>query len=436
MSDFDTLGLKPVLLAALKDAGLTTPTPIQDKAIPLAMAGNDVLGLAQTGTGKTMAFGIPLVSHLMDMPERPAAKTAKSLILAPTRELVNQIAEALRTLTKKTHLKVNVVVGGQSINKQIHHLLKGTDILVATPGRLIDLMDRKAVDLRTVKHLVLDEADQMLDMGFIHALRRIAPLLAKDRQTMMFSATMPKLMGELANTYLTDAVRVQVNPPGQAVKKINQSVHFVAQAAKTDLLVELLDKHRDELAIVFGRTKHGCEKLYKVLEKKGFAAASIHGNKSQGQRQRALDAFKAGKTRVLVATDVAARGLDIPDVRFVYNYDLPNVAENYVHRIGRTARAGADGSAVALVAPDEMIELKDIEKAMKETIPVASGREWDILPGQKKRPNGGGGGRRGGGGNRGGGQRASGKPGGGQAKSGGRRRNGGGGNRSRGQSAA
>jgi ATP-dependent RNA helicase RhlE len=223
------------------------------------------------------------------------------------------------------------------------------------------------------------------------------------------------------------------------VKKINQSVHFVAQAAKTDLLIELLDKHRDELAIVFGRTKHGCEKLYKVLEKKGFAAASIHGNKSQGQRQRALEAFKAGKTRVLVATDVAARGLDIPDVRFVYNYDLPNVAENYVHRIGRTARAGADGSAVALVAPDEMIELKDIEKAMKDTIPVASGREWEIQPGQKKRPNGGGGGgRRGrGGGQRSGAPRAAGKPGGGAGKPGGRRRNGGGGgNRSRGQSAA
>jgi ATP-dependent RNA helicase RhlE len=287
-------------------------------------------------------------------------------------------------------------------------------------------------------YLVLDEADQMLDMGFIHALRRIAPLLAKERQTMMFSATMPKLMGELAGTYLTDAVRVQVNPPGQAVKKINQSVHFVAQAAKTDLLIELLDKHRDELAIVFGRTKHGCEKLYKVLEKKGFAAASIHGNKSQGQRQRALEAFKAGKTRVLVATDVAARGLDIPDVRFVYNYDLPNVAENYVHRIGRTARAGADGSAVALVAPDEMIELQDIEKAMKDTIPVASGRPWEIQPGQKKRPNGGGGGRRGGGGGgqRTGGPRAAGKPSGGQGKPGGRRRGGGGGGRARSQSAA
>ena len=293
-------------------------------------------------------------------------------------------------------------------------------------------------------YLVLDEADQMLDMGFIHALRRIAPLLAKDRQTMMFSATMPKLMSELADSYLTNPIRVQVNPPGQAVKRINQKLHYVAQAAKADLLVELLDDHRDELALVFGRTKHGCEKLYKFLEKKGFAAASIHGNKSQGQRQRAIEDFKAGKIRVLVATDVAARGIDIPGVRHVYNYDLPNVAENYVHRIGRTARAGADGSAVAFCAPDEMIDLRDIEKAMKEAIPVASGSPWEIQPGQGKRPNGGRGGNNGGGGRGRGkpgggapkaanaGDKPSGKPGGGQRR---RRRKGGGGG-GRGASAA
>ena len=432
--DFDMLGLAPRLINILKEQGITDPTPIQSQAIPHAMNGRDVMGLAQTGTGKTAAFGLPMIHALMKAGVKPNPKTVRGLILAPTRELAKQIADNLTAYTKGTHLKVALVVGGAGIVAQTKRLAGGVDLLVATPGRLIDLLDRRAVRLDETIYLVLDEADQMLDMGFIHALRQIAPLLAKDRQTMMFSATMPKLMGELANTYLTDAVRVQVNPPGQAVKKINQSVHFVAQAAKTDLLVELLDKHRDELAIVFGRTKHGCEKLSKVLEKKGFAAASIHGNKSQGQRQRALEAFKAGKVRVLVATDVAARGLDIPDVRFVYNYDLPNVAENYVHRIGRTARAGADGSAVALVAPDEMIELQDIEKAMKESIPVASGRPWEIQPGQKKRPNGGGG-RRGSGGNRGGGPRAGGKPGGGQGKPGGRRRGGGGG-RNRGKSAA
>jgi ATP-dependent RNA helicase RhlE len=438
--DFDMLGLAPRLVNVLKEQGITDPTPIQTQAIPHAMNGRDVMGLAQTGSGKTAAFGLPMIHALLKAGVKPNPKTTRGLILAPTRELAKQISDNLTAYTKGSHLKVALVVGGAGIVAQTKRLAGGVDLLVATPGRLIDLLDRRAVRLDETIYLVLDEADQMLDMGFIHALRRIAPLLAKDRQTMMFSATMPKLMGELAGTYLTDAVRVQVNPPGQAVKKINQSVHFVAQAAKTDLLIELLDKHRDELAIVFGRTKHGCEKLYKVLEKKGFAAASIHGNKSQGQRQRALEAFKAGKTRVLVATDVAARGLDIPDVRFVYNYDLPNVAENYVHRIGRTARAGADGSAVALVAPDEMIELQDIEKAMKETIPVGSGRPWEIQPGQKKRPNGGGGGgRRGaGGGQRSGAPRAAGKPGGGQGKPAGRRRSGGGGggNRSRSQSAA
>ena len=437
--DFDMLGLAPRLIKVLKEQGITDPTPIQTQAIPHAMNGRDVMGLAQTGTGKTAAFGLPMIHALMKAGVKPNPKTVRGLILAPTRELAKQIADNLTAYTKGSHLKVALVVGGAGIVAQTKRLAGGVDLLVATPGRLIDLLDRRAVRLDETIYLVLDEADQMLDMGFIHALRQIAPLLAKDRQTMMFSATMPKLMGELGNTYLTDPVRVQVNPPGQAVKRINQSVHFVAQAAKTDLLVELLDKHRDELALVFGRTKHGCEKLYKVLEKKGFAAASIHGNKSQGQRQRALEAFKSGKVRVLVATDVAARGLDIPDVRFVYNYDLPNVAENYVHRIGRTARAGADGSAVALVAPDEMIELKDIEKAMKETIPVASGREWEIQPGQKKRPNGGGGGGRrggGGGGNRSAGQRAGGKPGGGAGKPGGRRRGGGGGGRSRNASAA
>jgi ATP-dependent RNA helicase RhlE len=437
--DFDMLGLAPRLVNVLKEQGITDPTPIQTQAIPHAMNGRDVMGLAQTGSGKTAAFGLPMIHALLKAGVKPNPKTTRGLILAPTRELAKQISDNLTAYTKGSHLKVALVVGGAGIVAQTKRLAGGVDLLVATPGRLIDLLDRRAVRLDETIYLVLDEADQMLDMGFIHALRRIAPLLAKDRQTMMFSATMPKLMGELAGTYLTDAVRVQVNPPGQAVKKINQSVHFVAQAAKTDMLIELLDKHRDELAIVFGRTKHGCEKLYKVLENKGFAAASIHGNKSQGQRQRALDAFKAGKTRVLVATDVAARGLDIPDVRFVYNYDLPNVAENYVHRIGRTARAGADGSAVALVAPDEMIELQDIEKAMKDTIPVASGRPWEIQPGQKKRPNGGGGGggRRGaGGGQRSGAPRAAGKPAGGQGKPAGRRRNGGGGGRARSQSAA
>jgi ATP-dependent RNA helicase RhlE len=390
--DFDMLGLAPRLVNILKEQGITDPTPIQTQAIPHAMNGRDVMGLAQTGTGKTAAFGLPMIDALLKAGVKPNAKTARGLILAPTRELAKQIADNLTAYTKGSHLKVALVVGGAGIASQIKRLQNGVDLLVATPGRLIDLLDRRAIRLDETIYLVLDEADQMLDMGFIHALRRIAPLLATPRQTMMFSATMPKLMAELADAFLHDPVRVQVNPPGQAVAKISQSLHYVAQAAKSDLLVELLDKHRDELALVFGRTKHGCEKLYKFLESKGFGAASIHGNKSQGQRERAIEAFKSGKIRVLVATDVAARGIDIPGVRHVYNYDLPNVAENYVHRIGRTARAGAEGSAIAFCAPDEMIDLKDIEKAMKEEIPVASGRAWEIQPGQKKRPNGGGGG--------------------------------------------
>jgi ATP-dependent RNA helicase RhlE len=374
--DFDMLGLQPRLVAKLAEQGITDPTPIQKKAIPHAMNGRDVMGLAQTGTGKTAAFGLPMIHALMGMGVAPEPKCAHGLILAPTRELANQIAENLRAYTQGTHLKVNIVVGGVSINPQITRLHRGTDLLVATPGRLIDLLDRKAVRLDRTRFLVLDEADQMLDMGFIHALRRIAPLLPKDRQTMLFSATMPKLMSDLSAQYLTDPVRVEAAPPGKPADKVTQGVIFVEQAAKAQLLVEKLDTHRNELALVFARTKHGAEKLMKALDKAGFAAGSIHGNKSQGQRDRALAAFKAGELRVLVATDVAARGLDIPDVRHVYNYDLPNVPDNYVHRIGRTARAGKDGSAVAFCAPAEMSELRAIEKTMGRAIPVIGGTSW------------------------------------------------------------
>ena len=387
--DFDMLGLAPRLVTKLKELGITDPTPIQTQAIPHAMNGRDVMGLAQTGTGKTAAFGLPMLDALIKDGSKAAPKTAKALILAPTRELAKQIADNLTAFSEGTHLKTVLVVGGAGIVGQMKKLERGCAVLVATPGRLIDLLDRKAVRLDETRFLVLDEADQMLDLGFIHALRRIAPLLPKERQTMLFSATMPKQMSELADSFLNNAIRVQVNPPGKAADKIEQSVHFVSKAAKFDLLVELMDAHRDDLALVFGRTKHGMEKLSKMLEAKGFAVASIHGNKSQGQRDRAIADFKAGRVRVLVATDVAARGIDIPGVGYVYNYELPNVAEQYVHRIGRTARAGAEGMAVALVAPDEMIELFDIQKVLKGDIPVASGRPWEVLPGQKKKPNGG-----------------------------------------------
>ncbi|MGY9011497.1 MAG: DEAD/DEAH box helicase, partial [Rhodobacterales bacterium] len=334
--------------------------------------GRDVMGLAQTGSGKTAAFGLPLVTRMLEFNNMPAPKSVRGLVLAPTRELAKQISDMLTQLVQKTHLKVSLVVGGVSINMQIKRLQRGTDLLVATPGRLIDLMDRRALNLSETSFLVLDEADQMLDLGFIHALRRIASVLPAERQTMLFSATMPKQMNELAQSYLKNPKRVEVDPPGKAVDKIVQSIHFVAKSEKTGLLVELLEKHRDELALVFGRTKHGSEKLMKQLTAKGFVAGSIHGNKSQGQRDRAIAAFKAGEIKVLVATDVAARGLDIPAVRHVYNYDLPNVPENYVHRIGRTARAGADGAAIAFCSPEEMDELKAIQKAMGVPIPVAS----------------------------------------------------------------
>lgn len=375
--DFDMLGLAPRLVTKLAEQGITDPTPIQSQAIPHAMNGRDVMGLAQTGTGKTAAFGLPMIHALLTAGTKPERMTVRGLILAPTRELAKQISEHLRAYTEGTHLKVALVVGGVSIRPQISRLERGVDLLVATPGRLIDLLDRRAVDLGKTQFLVLDEADQMLDLGFIHALRKIAPLLPEDRQTMLFSATMPKQMGELSTAYLRDPVRVEVSPPGKVADKITQSLHFVPQAGKTELLIGMLKKHPNDLALVFGRTKHGSEKLKKKLEAVGINAGSIHGNKSQGQRDRAIRAFKSGEIKVLVATDVAARGIDIPGVKHIYNFDLPNVPENYVHRIGRTARAGAAGEAVAFCSPAEMSELRAIQKVMKLSIPVAGGRPWE-----------------------------------------------------------
>ncbi len=389
------LGLAPALNKAIQAAGFTEPTPIQNQAIPLALAGHDVMGLAQTGTGKTLAFGLPLINHLISLQGKPAPKTARALVLAPTRELVNQISESLRALTKNGHLKVATVVGGQSINRQIGVLARGTDILVATPGRLIDLMDRGAVDLGQVRHLVLDEADQMLDLGFIHALRKIAPRLGTPRQTMLFSATMPKQMEEISSAYLTNPRRVQVSPPGKAADKITQSVHFLEKPQKPAKLREILSRDMGALTLVFARTKHGAEKLMKGLVADGFNAASIHGNKSQGQRDRAIKAFREGQINVLVATDVAARGIDIPGVAYVINYELPDVPDNYVHRIGRTARAGREGEAIALCSPEEADLLRQIQKVMKIEIPVASGSmPADDRAGGARGPKGRGGPRR------------------------------------------
>lgn len=373
MSEFEVLGLSPLILKSVASLGFDVPTPIQKQAIPLVLEGRDIMGLAQTGTGKTAAFGLPLVHHLLTGKGKPSLKAAKSLILAPTRELANQIADNMRSYVKNTSLRVNVVVGGASLHIQRRKLEAGTDILIATPGRLIDLIDRGAVRLDETRYLVLDEADQMLDLGFINALRRIAKLLAKPRQTMLFSATMPKQMAELSEAYLDDPVRIETARVGKAADRVNQSVHFVDGGKKTDLLETCLRERGDALSMVFARTKHGAEKLMKRLVSSGFNAQSIHGNKSQGQRDRAIRDFREGKINILVATDVAARGIDIPGVGCVYNYDLPEVPENYVHRIGRTARAGAEGQAIAFCSSAEVHLLHAIEKVMKISIDVAGG---------------------------------------------------------------
>ncbi|OCI91168.1 RNA helicase [Rhizobium sp. AC27/96] len=414
LTDFHSLGLSKQIVDTLSQNNFSTPTPIQAQAIPLVLQGRDLVGLAQTGTGKTAAFGLPIIEMLLKDAKRPDNRTVRTLILAPTRELVNQIADNLKLFVRKTALRINVVVGGASINKQQLQLERGTDILVATPGRLLDLISRRALSLGQVSYLVLDEADQMLDLGFIHDLRKISKMVPAKRQTMLFSATMPKAIADLAADYLTNPVKVEVSPPGKAADKVEQYVHFVSgQNHKTEILKETISANPDGRAMVFLRTKHGAEKLMKHLEHVGFAAASIHGNKSQGQRERALKGFRDGEIRVLVATDVAARGIDIPGVSHVYNYDLPEVPDAYVHRIGRTARAGRDGIAIAFCAPDEIRLLRDIERLMGIEIAVASGE----APADRARPTrgnnrGGGQGRGGQGQGRGGaGQgRAEGRP--------------------------
>ncbi len=397
LTQFEALGLSEQIVKSIDALGFDTPTPIQKQAIPLVLQGRDLTGLAQTGTGKTAAFGLPLVHHLLAENVKAAPKSARALILAPTRELVNQIAENLRTYVRGTSLRITLVIGGASINTQRRNMERGTDILVATPGRLLDLVDRNAVRLDSAKYLVLDEADQMLDLGFIHALRQIAKLLGKPRQTLLFSATMPKQVETLSRAYQIDPVRVETNPPGRAADKVNQSVHFVSQRNKTDKLKDCLIERRDDLSLVFARTKHGAEKLMKHLVAAGFKASSIHGNKSQGQRDRAIKAFKAGEIRILVATDVAARGIDISGVTHVYNYDLPDVAESYVHRIGRTARAGAAGEAVAFCSAEEIHLLRAIENLIVSDIRIASGDVPEEGQAVKRRGRGGNGQRNGGG---------------------------------------
>ena len=362
---FETLGLSPALLRALAEQSITTPTPIQAQAIPLALAGHDLLGGAQTGTGKTAAFGLPLLQRLSKITPAKGPRKPRALVLVPTRELAVQVADSLKAYGRHLRLNVTTIYGGAGMGPQVDNLRRGADILVATPGRLIDHMERGSAKLDAVEVLVLDEADRMLDMGFLPPIKRILARVPKERQTLLFSATFEPRIKALALEFMRNPQQVQVAANNTIAETIVHRVHPVDGARKRDLLVEILGKRHTDQVLVFGKTKHGCNRLAEQLEKAGLRAVAIHGNKSQAQRQKALNLFKAGKARVLVATDVAARGLDIPDLPLVINHDLPMVAEDYIHRIGRTGRAGAQGEALSLVSPEEGGLLNQIQKLLK-----------------------------------------------------------------------
>lgn len=362
MSYFDDLGLAQPILKALAATGYDTPTPIQQQAIPPLMEGRDLCGIAQTGTGKTAAFALPSLHHFATSEKPRRQGSCRMLVLSPTRELAAQIAESFRTYGRYLSLNVQCVFGGAPIFSQKKKLAAGVDILVATPGRLIDLIEQRALTLKDVEIFVLDEADQMMDMGFIHALKQIDRMLPKERQTLFFSATMPKAIAQLSNQFLDNPVRVSVAPQSTTAERVEQYATFVDQREKQALLTLKLKSEPVDRALVFTRTKHGADRVVRGLAGAGIVAAAIHGNKSQGQRTAALQDFRSGKIKILVATDIAARGIDVPGVSHVFNFELPNVPEQYVHRIGRTARAGAEGVAISFVAPDERAYLKDIER--------------------------------------------------------------------------
>jgi ATP-dependent RNA helicase RhlE len=374
LTTFTELGLSAPVLKALASEGYETPTPIQAQAIPAVLAGRDLMGIAQTGTGKTAAFALPIIEKLVSNPRQPARRGCRVLVLSPTRELASQIAESFRAYAQNLNLSVAVVFGGVAAGPQVRKLSGGVDILVATPGRLLDHVDGKMLRLDQVEHFVLDEADQMLDLGFIHAIRRIVPMLPHRRQTLFFSATMPKMIKDLADTLLTNPETVAVTPVAKTADRVEQNVVFVEQNGKKAVLAEILSSPELTRALVFTRTKHGADKVVRQLAEAGIDSAAIHGNKSQPQRERALGSFKTGHIKVLVATDIAARGIDVDAVSHVVNHDVPNVAEAYVHRIGRTARAGAEGVAITLVANDERAYLRDIERLIKQSIPTTDRR--------------------------------------------------------------
>ncbi|GAA4769317.1 DEAD/DEAH box helicase [Stakelama sediminis] len=367
---FQKLGLNRSLVDALAEKGYETPTPIQAQSIPALLDGNDLLGIAQTGTGKTAAFMLPSIQRLVAANNRVKPMRCRMLVLAPTRELASQIAQSATEYGRYSKLRVATVFGGVPINRNRRDTAAGVDILVATPGRLLDLIDQKCLSLADLEILVLDEADQMLDLGFIHSLKKIVAMLPVDRQSLFFSATMPKAIRELAGKFLTDPVEVKVTPVASTAERVEQYVTFVNGKEKQALLTLFLENNEIDRALIFSRTKHGADRIVRLLAGNGIRAHAIHGNKSQPQREKALGDFREGRVKLLVATDIAARGIDVSGVSHVINFDLPNVAEQYVHRIGRTARAGNDGVAFAFCADDERPYLRSIEKLTRQKVDV------------------------------------------------------------------
>jgi ATP-dependent RNA helicase RhlE len=370
VTSFSDFALLAPLARALAGEGYTNPTPIQAQTIPQALTGRDILGIAQTGTGKTCAFAVPILQRLGKSGTTRRPRSCRALIISPTRELASQIADSFRAYGKHMHLSVDVVFGGIPISRQIKRLTTGADILVATPGRLLDLVQQKALTLADVEIFVLDEADQMFDLGFVVPIKRIHAMLPKKRQSLFFSATMPKAIAELADSFLNDPAKVAVTPVATTAERVVQGVIHVAPGAKQELLYQMLTEPEFVRTLVFTRTKHGADKVVKQLLRDGLEAAAIHGNKSQAQREKALAGFRAGTCSILVATDIAARGIDVEGVTHVINFDLPNVPEAYVHRIGRTARAGAAGMAISFCTREERGYLRDIEKTTRQPIPV------------------------------------------------------------------
>jgi ATP-dependent RNA helicase RhlE len=387
MTDFQSLGLSETLLRAVKSEGYTTPTPVQEQSIPPLLEGRDVLGVAQTGTGKTAAFALPVL-QIMSRKQPQGKRFIRALILSPTRELAAQIDERFAAYSEHMDVRHRVIFGGVNQNPQVRALQKGLDILVATPGRLLDLIGQGHIDLGRVEFFVLDEADRMLDMGFIRDIEKVIKLLPKKRQNLLFSATMPKSIAKLAGSFLNNAVMVDVSPKELTVDRIQQKIMFLRKADKRRLLVQLIKEERVQRGIVFTRTKHGANRLVKQLDQSNISAAAIHGNKSQGARTKALAGFKDGTIPILVATDIASRGIDVDGITHVFNYDLPNEPESYVHRIGRTARAGKSGIAYAFCDDSESGYLVGIQELIGKEIPVDSSHEFHFVgaipkPGQK-----------------------------------------------------